>query len=401
VILNPLSEDAERIVRRHRGEKLVSGEVFEHARRLVEWRAGKRRVIPRSLLSGYDEEVDVLAQRLLFLTAALNFTPYSSELKLVRECVQALSKARLMALGLAREREVLSIASEFFDIRIGSPTVEGGMRFNGVLVGKRELFAREQLRYGEPWRIRYAVSWRSLSRIIRARELRFIDLYLIRGLALLSFNDLIEYYSKLLGLKVEDYITSRFEELQGREAKELSSSTRQLRELLTSIAAELYKGPAVSGRAARLRSEHFPPCIKGILAGVQSGSRNYAITVLLTSFLSYARAAPKTARQPRIRDYIKDPRVLSEEILPLIYQAASRCTPPLFEDQPGERLNILYHLGFGMSSELRMENSGRSPWYFPPNCEKIRREAPGLCRPDEMCREIKNPLSYYFASFRK
>jgi len=88
--------------------------------------------------------------------------------------------------------------------------------------------------------------------------------------------------------------------------------------------------------------------------------------------------------------------VVTQEILPVIYQAAERCSPPLFQDQPSERLNINYHLGFGLTAEPRLEDSGRSPWYFVPNCEKVRREAPSLCRADEDCRGIKNPLSYYF-----
>jgi DNA primase large subunit len=93
--------------------------------------------------------------------------------------------------------------------------------------------------------------------------------------------------------------------------------------------------------------------------------------------------------------------VLTDEILPLIYEAASRCSPPLFEDQPMEKMNVHYHLGLGLSSQVKLENSGNSSWYFPPNCEKIRRESPGLCRPDETCAQIKNPLTYYFSKFRK
>jgi DNA primase large subunit len=66
-----------------------------------------------------------------------------------------------------------------------------------------------------------------------------------------------------------------------------------------------------------------------------------------------------------------------------------------------EKMNVHYHLGLGLSSQARLENSGNSNWYFPPNCEKIRRESPGLCKPDETCRRIKNPLTYYFVKFKK
>ncbi|RMF90139.1 MAG: hypothetical protein D6733_04610, partial [Methanobacteriota archaeon] len=326
-------------------------------------------------------------------------------MRLVKDGVYALVKARLSALDLSDETGVVGLLSDLLHIEQGMPTVDGGMRFGDVFVGKKELYAQAQLRYGEPWRIKYAVSWRELVRIIRARELRFTDLYLVKGLALLSLIDLIDLYSRLIALKVEDFITARFEELQGRrrseEVRKLAEQTAGLAGHLSRVAGEAYRGQLLQGRAGRLRPENFPPCIKGILSGVQTGSRNYAISVLLTSFLSYARIAPKKAQNPRISDYVKDPKVLTEEILPMIYEAAARCQPPLFEDQPMEKMNVLYHLGLGLTTEVRLENSGASSWYFPPNCEKIRRESPGLCKPDESCRQIKNPLTYYFAKFKK
>jgi DNA primase large subunit len=161
--------------------------------------------------------------------------------------------------------------------------------------------------------------------------------------------------------------------------------------------ASLATAPALAMRRGKaLKEEYFPPCIRNTLAGVASGSRNYAITVLLTSFISYARIAPFNAGEnARVADFIRDVRILTEEVLPVIYAAAERCSPPLFEDQPLEKLNINYHLGFGLVEELRLEDSGRSPWYFVPNCEKIRREAPALCSPDRHCRDVKNPLVYY------
>jgi DNA primase large subunit len=133
---------------------------------------------------------------------------------------------------------------------------------------------------------------------------------------------------------------------------------------------------------------------------VTSGSRNYAISVLLTSFLSYARAAPGKVDDPRLVDFIKDQNILSDEIMPLIYQAADMCQPPLFEDQPLEKMNVSYHLGLGLTEVAKLENSGSSKWYFPPNCEKIRREAPGICKPDSLCERIKNPVNYYFIKMK-
>jgi DNA primase large subunit len=154
-------------------------------------------------------------------------------------------------------------------------------------------------------------------------------------------------------------------------------------------------GKIVKGGVS-LKPELFPPCIALTIQGVSSGSRNYAITVLLTSFISYARVAPVGSKKDaKISDYISDVRVVEEEVLPVIYEAAERCSPSLFADQPLEKMNILYHIGFGLGGEARLEHAGMSNWYFPPNCDKIRREAPALCMPDAHCKEIKNPLSYY------
>ena len=130
-------------------------------------------------------------------------------------------------------------------------------------------------------------------------------------------------------------------------------------------------------------------------------SRNYAISVLLTSFVSYARIAPKKTMEPRIVDFVQDQKILTDEILPVIYEAADRCEPPLFEDQPLEKLNVSYHLGLGLTQVPRLEDSGNSRWYVTPNCEKIQREAPSLCKPDETCKNIRNPLSYYFVHQKK
>jgi DNA primase large subunit len=408
LIVNPFSPEAERIVKKHRAEGMSKRVVAEQAKKLVGWKVegAKKKIISENLKSGYDLETDILSQRLLFLTVALNFTPYSNELRLVKETIRDLVKARLLSsLDPGFEDATVNLLSDLFHIKVGTPTFDGGMRFGEVFVEKRELFARDQLRYGEPWSVKFAVDWRDLKRIIQGRELRFTDIYLVEGLALLSLNDLIDLYSRLIALNIEDFITARFEEFQSKrksdEIKRLTLETEELSEHMSSVSGKSYKGSVLQGRAGRLRSDNFPPCIQGIVAGVQTGSRNYAISVLLTSFISYARIAPKKVQDPRISDYVKDPKVLTDELLPIIFEAAARCSPPLFEDQPMEKMNVHYHLGLGLSSQARLENSGNSNWYFPPNCEKIRRESPGLCKPDETCRRIKNPLTYYFVKFKK
>jgi DNA primase large subunit len=146
----------------------------------------------------------------------------------------------------------------------------------------------------------------------------------------------------------------------------------------------------------RLRPESFPPCIKKIIAGVGAGVRNFAISMLLTSFLSYARVSPSGRAITRMADFIDNISVVRNEIAPLIFEAAERCNPPLFQDQPQEKENIFSKMGFGMTTEPRLEDSGKSKWYRTPNCRKVQMSAPALCDPDELCSKIKNPLTYYY-----
>lgn len=143
----------------------------------------------------------------------------------------------------------------------------------------------------------------------------------------------------------------------------------------------------------------FPPCIQNTLNGVKSGNRNDAIVLLLTSFLSYARLYPGIFRDEyaniRISDI--DPELISvnNEILPLIYHAADNCSPPLFEDDPQEKLNVIAKLGFGVHEEADLNNEGETTWYTPMSCEKIKIHLSSLCREDKICKKVGNPLSYY------
>ena len=87
--------------------------------------------------------------------------------------------------------------------------------------------------------------------------------------------------------------------------------------------------------------------------------------------------------------------ITENEVLPLIYEAAQRCVPPLFDDQPQEKVNINAKLGFGMHSVLKLDHEGETTWYTPMSCEKIKLHLPHLCKPDDLCKKIGNPLSYY------
>ncbi|MGN0093080.1 MAG: DNA primase, partial [Methanobrevibacter sp.] len=77
------------------------------------------------------------------------------------------------------------------------------------------------------------------------------------------------------------------------------------------------------------------------------------------------------------------------------FEAADNCTPPLFEDQPQEKINIISKLGFGMHNEVSLEHEGETKWYTPMSCEKVKIHLPQLCKKDKGCKGISNPLSYY------
>ena len=100
----------------------------------------------------------------------------------------------------------------------------------------------------------------------------------------------------------------------------------------------------------------------------------------------------------KVSDIDPNLTITLNEILPLIYEAANNCSPPLFDDQPQEQINIISKLGFGMHKEPKLENEGETKWYTPMSCEKIKLHLPQLCKPDKLCKSIGNPLSYYTKS---
>jgi DNA primase large subunit len=151
-------------------------------------------------------------------------------------------------------------------------------------------------------------------------------------------------------------------------------------------------------KASPLNVYLFPPCIKKALDGIKSGGRNEVIVLFLTPFLSYARLYPSVFRRDttvKVSDVDPDLKITENEILPMIYDAADRCSPPLFDDQPQEKVNINSKLGFGMHSDLSLQHEGETTWYTPMSCEKVKLNMPALCKPDKTCKSIGNPLSYY------
>ncbi|MEK6977424.1 MAG: hypothetical protein AABX40_03360 [Candidatus Hydrothermarchaeota archaeon] len=435
VVVNPLTREAKGLVKETGPLSEIPEAAFELARKKVLWRK-EGQAPPRELVemnpdrrdvtgtwpSGrYDPELDVVSYHLLYLVAGLLSTPYSGETRLVKDVTHLLVKASLEHLeARAGPEGALSLMRDLLDPQ---ELVQSGRDYRlwGTVI-KREVVLAESLSAVQGMkgmakadttpstmdrrRRMFAVDWKAFLPLLGTKELRLTDWYIVsaedetgkkRSCILVSLSNLLDLYARLVAAEVLGYMNTVREKGKGLQVHE---RLRALGETLRTVSGGIYKPAATLGTPKSLNPGHFPPCIRYTLEGVTTGSRNYAISVLLTSFLSYARIAPQ-GRDSKISDYLKDMAVITEEILPLIRQAAERCQPPLFEDQPLERLNVHYHLGFGLRGDIKLEDSGASKWYFPPNCEKIQRESPPLCRPDDFCKRIKNPLHYYFLKERE
>jgi DNA primase large subunit len=211
--------------------------------------------------------------------------------------------------------------------------------------------------------------------------------------------------SKLLMQRTEEYI-KRIKEMSARVEihPAIIKIGENLKEFIPQEISKYNKYYAGSGgiygsvQAGKLNPDAFPPCIEATVNGVSSGGRNDAIVLLLTSFASYARLYPRifaSDESVKVSDMDPDLSITENEILPLIFDAADNCTPPLFEDQPQEKINIISKLGFGMHDRVDINHEGETKWYTPMSCEKIKIHLPQLCHPDKSCKGINNPLSCY------
>lgn len=276
-----------------------------------------------------------------------------------------------------------------------------------------------------------AINWKSLKDVVASKKLKLTDLLIDDGSIILQQEDFLyrfgdefsdrspeRMYNILVGESVKELILSRLimqktEEYIAR-IKEMSAIIEihpaiikigeELKEFIPEEISKYNQYYAGSGglfgsvEAGKLNPEAFPPCIKSTVEGVSSGGRNDAIVLLLTSFASYARLYPRifaSEESVKVSDMDPDLTITENEILPLIFDAADNCTPPLFEDQPQEKINIISKLGFGMHESVDINHEGETKWYTPMSCEKIKIHLPNLCHPDKSCKGINNPLSCY------
>lgn len=270
------------------------------------------------------------------------------------------------------------------------------------------------------------IKWTQLADLISSKKISMQDLVLKNGNVILDLEDFIEYFGdeikhrqpekmynlfignrvkeliiiKMIMQNTENYIKSVHERSNIVEPNIILLKIAEKVSEALSKEMRYYGGGSGGGdvKASPLNVELFPPCIKQALEGIKSGGRNEVIVLFLTPFLSYARLYPSVFRGNitlKVSDVDPDLKITENEILPMIYDAADRCSPPLFDDQPQEKVNINAKLGFGMHDKLSLQHEGETTWYTPMSCEKVKMNMPGLCKPDETCKSIGNPLSYY------
>ncbi|MCL2687797.1 MAG: DNA primase [Methanobrevibacter sp.] len=339
-------------------------------------------------------EADAISFHLISQSLATNFNLNSREVKLFIESQGKLVEERLLRLMVHERKEIV----------------------NKIL---SQLIVQDN------------INWTYLKELVATKKISLTSLVLDNGNIILNKDDFINrfgdkfkdrapdrMYDIIIGDNIKELILTKMI-MQNTEnylerIKEMSSTIEvhpaiaELGEMIATMISELSTkyssfygtgGPGGDMEIGKLIKKAFPPCITNTVDGVSSGGRNDAIVLLLTSFVSYARLYPGIFRNEgvdvKVSDIDSNLNVTLNEILPLIYEAADNCSPPLFDDQPQEKINITSKLGFGMHNTPELEHEGETTWYTPMSCEKIKMHLPQLCKPDKLCEKIGNPLSYY------
>lgn len=407
--LNPFSKEGKEIVGEAPPFDSLPNRIVEKAVERVDRTSGEE------VRVGFDvEEIkeEVLSFYLMCQGIASVSYPYSSEVRTIVETTRDTIRYRMYDLfkrgyeglcleAVTRSFRIRELGDEDKNIKLGSTEIpeEDIYKLRDLELEKDgiEVVDEEILNQYIP---KYAVHWTDLIPLIEQRQIDITEQYIVEGWVLITPKKLWSFFAGNVGAEMENYIAELYDRFSksGPPVEILEEIGERISEKIPEKAE--YTG-AAEVEGGELRPESFPPCVKKSLGGVGEGNRNYAIVVLLTSFLSYARISPSGKAVDRVADFIDDISVIEEDIVPLVFEAAEKCRPPLFRDQPQEKANVYYHMGFGMTTQPRLRDSGKSKWYRPPNCRKIKTEAPALCDPDELCSEIKNPMTYYYKSLSK
>lgn len=337
-------------------------------------------------------EYDTIAFHILAQAIATHFRPNSREARLFVESQGLIIEDRLTKL-------LTSEKSELVEDVLSGLLVEDGLEWSflkDVIASKKLSLTDLVLDEGEIILDRDEFVYSYEEKFEKRDPVRMYDILIGENLREMILTKLIMQNS-------ENYINHIHEMLRTIEPHpiivELGEQVEKtINDTMSEYSPHYASGGGFGGSAGKLVSEAFPPCIANTISGVSSGGRNDAIVLLLTSFISYARLYPaifSADATVKVSDIDSDLNITRNEILPIIYEAAENCNPPLFSDQPQEKVNITSKLGFGMHEDPDLENEGETTWYTPMSCEKIKMHLPQLCKENKDCAKINNPLSYY------
>ncbi len=326
-----------------------------------------------------DEKEDIIS--LFLLLQSLSRTPHAPE---VQGALATLEKLLILRTSRNLDEDGIAEMSGLLEIHDLPELKDPKNRMKrfieleelGLLVSKEDLFRLKGAKGGE---IEYTLAWDEAYGVVDITKQYIMGKYMF-----ITRAELVEFYSKFVRKICYDYMQRISSRIQEHPHQVYDKITNMVKSVLR-VSKRVEK---VSGT---LTEDAFPPCIKLSLMGVSSGQRNYSITILLTSFLSYARLMPSTKIFDRDTSFDlnqEDIGVLLDEVVPAIFEAGDSCEPPFFKEQPLERMNIFYHLGFGMTEKPNPQDFGRSKWYLPPSCAKVAENAPYLCQPDEFCKKV-------------
>ncbi|RAP52580.1 MAG: hypothetical protein BZ138_02775 [Methanosphaera sp. rholeuAM270] len=342
-------------------------------------------------------EYDVVAFYLLCQAIAIKYGPDSHESRLVLDCEEEIVSQRL---------ELLKSESNDYQSNFLRKTLN-------QLIDTNNLY------------------WTDLKEVLDMGKLDLTELILSEGKVILEFEDFMlekgdlihnrdprTMYEVTAGVTIKSKLLINLIRLHTKQyietVHEMSKRMVEPNQILVELAEDI-KEIQLQAQTRKLTSsgssqyiddkpvnyeyDAFPPCVKKCMQGIKSGGRNDAIVLFLTPFLSYSRLYPaifSTQEQNmKISDVDSSLEITHNEIIPLIYEAAQSCSPPLFKDQPQEKININSKLGFGMHSDLKLDHEGETQWYTPMSCEKIKLHMPNLCTPNVDCKKIGNPITFY------
>lgn len=155
--------------------------------------------------------------------------------------------------------------------------------------------------------------------------------------------------------------------LQALDWKEQRDKTKQYSKSLMEDTSKKPSGVLDKGyqdiNPSNLTGDLYPPCIQLILKGIKQDGRKRALFILMNFF--------KSLKLP------------DEEIYEKIKSWNEKNYKPLKQGYIQAQFNWY------------KKNKAR----LPPNCDKPLYKELGVCHPDELCRQIKNPINYVFKRY--